>query len=58
MEYLTTKQAAKLLKYKDAAQIRKLIQRGKLHPEKLGKSWAISIEELRRFQKTRKLSKK
>jgi excisionase family DNA binding protein len=58
MEYLTTKEAAKLLKYKGAAQIRKLIQRGKLKPEKLGKSWAISMEELRRFQKSRKLSKK
>ena len=58
MEYLTTKQAAERLGYKGDAQIRKLIERGKLKPEKLGNTWAISVEELKRFEKDRKQAKK
>jgi excisionase family DNA binding protein len=58
MKYLTTKEAAELLGYKGDAQIRKLIQRGQLNPDRLGKTWAISVEELRRFEKDRKQAKK
>jgi excisionase family DNA binding protein len=58
MKCLTTKEAAERLGYKGDAQIRKLIERGKLKPERLGKVWAISEEELQAFKPHRKQSKK
>jgi excisionase family DNA binding protein len=58
MKDLTTKEAARRLGYKGDAQIRKLIQRGQLKPERLGKAWAISVEELSKFEKDRKQAKK
>jgi excisionase family DNA binding protein len=57
-KYLTTKEAAQRLNYKGDAQVRKLIQRGKLKPEKLGHVWVIAEEELQEFIRNRKQRKK
>jgi excisionase family DNA binding protein len=58
MKYLTTKEAARRLHYSGDAQIRKLIQRGKLKAEKFGGVWVIAEEELQEFKRHRKQSKK
>jgi excisionase family DNA binding protein len=58
MSYLTTKQAARRLHYSGDAQIRKLIQHGKLKAEKFGGVWQIAEEELQDFKRRRKQAKK
>ena len=58
MKYLTTKEAARRLHYEGDAQIRKLIQRGKLKAEKFGGVWVIAEEELQAFKRHRKQAKK
>jgi len=54
MRNLTTKAAARRLHYSGDAQIRKLIQRGKLKAEKFGGVWVIAEEELQAFKPHRK----
>ena len=58
MKDLTTKEAARRLHYAGDAQIRKLIQRGKLKAEKFGGVWVIAEEELQAFKRHRKQRKK
>jgi excisionase family DNA binding protein len=55
---LTTKEAAQRLNYDSDASIRKLIQRKQLKAEKLGKVWAIPVEELGKIKWIRKQYKK
>ena len=58
MKDLTTKEAARRLHYTGDAQIRKLIQRGKLKAEKFGGVWVIAEEDLQVFKRKRKRAKK
>jgi excisionase family DNA binding protein len=58
MKNVTTKEAARRLHYTGDAQIRKLIQRGKLKAEKFAGVWVIAEEELQAFKRRRKQDKK
>ncbi len=58
MKYLTTKEVAAKLNYEGDAQIRKLISRGKIKAEKIGRMWVIPVEELVNIKRVRKQYKK
>jgi excisionase family DNA binding protein len=54
----TTKEAAEILGYASDAGIRKLIERGKIKPQKFGRDWMISEEELSTIPRVKTRAKK
>ncbi len=58
MKLLSTKEAAKKLKYKSDARIRTLISEGKINATKVGGAWVIAEEELQNIKRIRKQYKK
>jgi len=48
---MTLTQMAKYLGLKDAAPLRRLCESGKLHAEKMGKTWLVPNTEVERYRK-------